>query len=325
MTSIVDFTGVPELKKHSMSKYHIQTFYFFKTIDSQHLLSVRAWLILRAEFWNVQGLVILGTEGLNTTLAAVAEESLDSFVADVESFFSVSNLPIKRSLSDKSPFRKFVVKVRDEIVSLGRPDVVPDGEHRHLSPEDWHSMLDRDDVIVIDTRNDYEYEIGTFEKALDLNIKEFSEFPDRIKALDTDKQKPHLIFCTGGIRCEKAIFAMEEQGYKNVYQLDGGILNYIEKFPNGKFNGECFVFDSRVAVGQDLLPSQKYSLCPQCGEVGSLEITCVKCEEPSKLCKKCHALVAEKPEYETCSKNCRHHYKLNPHKKSPQQKQFYHR
>lgn len=185
-------------------------------------------------------------------------------------------------------------------------------------------MLGNDDVVVVDTRNDYEYELGTFEKAIDLEIKEFTEFPEKIQQKSPDKEKTHLIFCTGGIRCEKAIFEMEKQGYQKVYQLDGGILNYMDKYPEGKFEGECFVFDSRVALGNDLTPTKKYSLCPQCGDVAGIEIQCRKCDEPSKLCKKCMEITQTKPEYETCSKNCRYHFKRNPTAKGPQQKQFYH-
>ncbi len=308
-----------------MPLYDVQSFYFFKKLEAQSLFSIRAWLMLKAEFFSVSGLVILGEEGLNTTLAARNSEQLDLLVKEIQQFFEQPTFDIKKSTSDKAPFRKFVVKIRDEIVTLGRPDVVPLGSHRHLSPEEWHKLIEQKDVVVIDTRNDYEYEIGTFEKAIDLNMKEFTEFSDKIKTLNTDKEKPHLIFCTGGIRCEKAIYEMEEQGYKNVYQLEGGILNYMEKFPEGHFKGECFVFDSRVALNKDLKPSTLYSLCPQCGEVGSIEIDCKKCDEPTKLCKKCHKIALDKPEYHTCSKNCRHHYSLNPTQKGPQQKQFYHR
>lgn len=307
-----------------MSLYQVQTFYFFKDLKQEELLSIRAWLMGRAEMRNVLGLIILGTEGLNTTMAAKEDGDLDGFVQDLKSFFDVDFNNIKESTSEKAPFRKFVVKIREEIVTLGRPEFIPGEKRSHISPSEWHKMLEQDDVVVIDTRNDYEYEIGTFRKALDLNIKEFTEFPDKIKELGGDKEKPHLIFCTGGIRCEKAIYEMEAQGYKNVYQLDGGILKYMEEYPEGYFDGECFVFDSRVAVNKDLQPSEVYSLCPQCGEVGSLEITCKKCDEPSKICKKCNEVAKEKPEYMTCSKNCRHHYLRAPDKKGPQQKQFYH-
>jgi len=307
-----------------MSLYHVQTFYFFVDLPQDQLLSLRAWLILKAERHNILGLIILGGEGLNTTLASRNEEELALFVKEVKNFFSAPDFQIKKNTSDKAPFRRFVVKIREEIVTLGRPDIVPRGERRHLSPEKWHQMLQQEDVVVIDTRNDYEVEVGTFKKAIDLKIKEFREFPERMMALQSDKEKPHLIFCTGGIRCEKAIYEMEQQGYKNVYQLEGGILSYMEKFPEGHFDGECFVFDSRVAVGKDLKPSGRYTLCPQCGEVASLEIVCRKCDEPSKLCKSCYGQVEITPSLETCSKNCNYHYQRDPKRKGPQQKQFYH-
>lgn len=307
-----------------MSLYHVQTFYFFVDLPQDQLLSLRAWLILKADRHKILGLIILGGEGLNTTLASRSQEDLALFVQEMKSFFSAPDFQIKKSTSDKAPFRRFVVKVREEIVTLGRPNIVPSGERRHLSPGEWHQMLQKEDVVVIDTRNDYEVEVGTFNKAIDLKIKEFREFPERMKVLQTDKEKPHLIFCTGGIRCEKAIYEMEQQGYTNVFQLEGGILSYMEKFPEGQFEGECFVFDSRVAVGKDLKPSERYTLCPQCGEVASLEIVCRKCDEPSKLCKSCHSQIETAPSLETCSKNCNYHYQRDPERKGPQQKQFYH-
>jgi UPF0176 protein len=308
-----------------MALYSVQTFYFFKDLQPDQLLSIRAWLMGHAKAHQVLGLVILGPEGLNTTLAATSPESLQVFVDDLFKFFGAPKASkIKESQSKKPPFRRFVVKIREEIVTLGRPEFIPRERRRHLSPQEWDQMLLRDDVVVVDTRNDYEYEIGTFKKAIDLNIKEFTEFPEKIREIDSDKEKPHLIFCTGGIRCEKAIYEMEKQGFTNVYQLDGGILNYMQEFPDGQFEGECFVFDSRVALNKDLQPSEKFSLCPQCGEVGSQQITCRKCDQPAKLCNKCHTLVAEQPEYETCSKNCRYHYSRDPLTKGPQQKQFYH-
>ena len=307
-----------------MALYHVQTFYFFQDLPKSQLESLKAWLKCQAQSHEVLGLIILGTEGLNTTLASTSSTNLNRFVATIRQFFGEHSFDVKQSESEKPPFRKFVVKIREEIVTLGRPEFVPSNNHNHLSPEQWHEMMGEQDVVVVDTRNDYEIEIGTFDKAIDLEMKEFTEFPDKIRDLGSDKSKPHLIFCTGGIRCEKAIFEMESQGYEKVYQLDGGILNYMKEFPEGHYKGECFVFDSRVAVGKNLEPSKQYSLCPQCGEVGSVEIQCNKCGSPSKLCKKCLSIAEEKPEYHTCSKNCRYHYARDPDQKSAQQKQFYH-
>lgn len=307
-----------------MKKYLISSFYYFKTLPEEDLETIKAHIKSLAKDFNILGLMIIGTEGINTTLSTKDQEKMDSFIKSLRSYLELPELFIKSSSSEKAPFRRFVVKIRDEIVTIGRTDIVPGEENNHLSPEDWHKMMERDDVVVVDTRNDYEVEIGTFDKAIDLKIKEFTEFSDKMKTLETDKEKPHLIFCTGGIRCEKAIYDLQEQGFKNVYQLDGGILNYIEKFPNQKFNGECFVFDSRVSVDQNLEPSKVHSLCPQCGEVGSIEIQCKRCDSDAKICKSCHGKLEEQPSLETCSKNCEHHYRMRPGQKGPQQKQFYH-
>ncbi|MCJ8277134.1 MAG: hypothetical protein HRT44_01145 [Bdellovibrionales bacterium] len=307
-----------------MRKYLIKSFYFFKDLPEETLEDNRQLLKKWANELGIHGLVIIGKEGFNTTLSAKEHEQLPLFIDKVKEHFGIDDIFIKTSYSEKAPFRRFVAKVRDEIVTIGRPDIVPGDLNNHLSPEQWNQMMERDDVVVVDTRNDYEIEIGTFENALDLNIKEFTEFPDKMEAAGTDKEKPHLIFCTGGIRCEKAIYDMQERGFKNVYQLDGGILNYLEQKPNEKFQGECFVFDSRVSVDQELNPSEQYSLCPQCGEVGTIEINCKRCDAETKICKNCHSKLDEQPSLETCSKNCEHHYRLRPGQKGPQQRQFYH-
>ncbi len=307
-----------------MQQYTIKTLYAFRPLDESALSSYAQTLVQKAAEKNVIGLVIMGKEGFNTTVAAPHAESLDSFIEDIKSTLSiVETSMIKTSYSQKRPFRRFDVKIREEIVTFEREEFVPKGEHRHLSPQKWNEYLNRDDVVVIDTRNTYETEIGKFKKALDLEIAEFVEFSDKIKNLDTDREKPHLIYCTGGIRCEKAIYEMEAQGFKNVFQLEGGILNYLEQCPDDGFEGECFVFDSRVAVDQKLQPSQQYSLCPHCGDVSSEALDCVKCDHHFLLCKKCLEKSKDDNSLKTCSKNCRHHYQLRPDRKGPHQKQYY--
>lgn len=304
--------------------FTIKTFYAFSALAEERLTEYTTTLTERAQALGVLGLIILGKEGFNTTLCASNESFLDLFITDLLKVLGIQETSlIKTSTSAKRPFRRFDVKIRPEIVTLDREDFVPAGQHRHLSPANWEKMM-AEDVVVIDTRNIYETKIGKFKKAVDLEIDEFTDFPEKIKNLGSDKEKPHLIYCTGGIRCEKAIFEMEAQGFKNVYQLEGGILNYLEQFPNSQYEGECFVFDSRVAVDQNLSPSERYSLCPHCGDVSSIEVLCLKCDSPSKLCEKCYDTSLEQKEIQTCSKNCRHHYKLRPDTKSPQQRQFYH-
>lgn len=308
-----------------MRQYVIKTFYAFTPVDPAELDQIRTKLEKSAEKTKTLGLIILGKEGFNTTIASLDAEGIETFIQSLKETLNIQTTSlIKTSFSEKRPFRRFDVKIRSEIVTFDREDYVPKGEHRHLSPKDWNELIKRDDVVVIDTRNDYEVEIGKFKKAIDFGIEEFTEFGEKLKALDSDRNKPHLIYCTGGIRCEKAIFELEAQGFKNVYQLEGGILNYLEQFPNEEYEGECFVFDSRVAVDQNLKPSKKYSLCPHCGDTSSEDISCLKCDSEAKLCKSCLEISKTQKDVQTCSKNCRYHYNLHPDRKGQQQKIFYH-
>jgi UPF0176 protein len=229
------------------------------------------------------------------------------------------DLFFKDSVSDKAPFRRFKVKIREEIVTTGIPEMMPpDGKNHHLSPAEWNRVLkeEADDIVMIDTRNWYEYKIGTFKGAMNPNIEKFTDFPQYIEAQGISKDKKMLIFCTGGIRCEKGILELQKQGYDNVFQLDGGIINYMKEYPRDQFEGECFVFDHRVALDQDLQPSKKYGLCPHCGQPSEIKIDCKRCDSEELICVDCAELEFKK---DTCSKNCVHQFKLHPDKKGLKQ------
>ena len=268
---------------------------------------------------SVRGLTILGTEGINATYS-VDKKIAEEFKRELCKIFALDNLPFKLSWADKHAFHDFKIKVRKEIVTLERPDLVPTGTENHASPDEWHRMMKNDDPVVIDTRNSYEYEIGHFKGALNPQIEEFSEFPGWLKKMDLPKDKKVLIYCTGGIRCEKAILEMQEQGFSDVHQLDGGIIKYLEAFkesqPESLYDGECFVFDYRVAVDHDLNPTQKYKLCPHCGQPAACQIDCVQCGRTDVVCDTCltkgetEAGSRLKNQYHTCSKNCAHHFRM---------------
>lgn len=308
-----------------MVSYVIQTFYSFEPVTGD-LEALKAELCQRAQTRSVMGLLILSAEGFNTTIASTNEGDLTEFQKDILSTLKLSSTSlVKTSTAEKRPFKRFNVKVRSEIVTLGKEEYLPtNDQNHHLSPADWQKYLESDDVVVVDTRNTYETEIGKFSGAIELGIDEFREFPEKIKELDTDKSKPHLIYCTGGIRCEKAIFEMQKQGFEKTYQLEGGILNYLEHMPNKSYEGECFVFDSRVSLDQNLNVTQRYSLCPHCGDVGLDDLNCLKCDHEFKMCKPCQEKIAKDKSVQTCSKNCRYHYQRDPSSKSPQQRQYYH-
>jgi len=294
------------------------SFYKFMNLRDDEVATYAKQLQIFGEQNHLEGLIIMGREGINATISG-QKSKLDVFMQQLKMLLGAEDIEIKESLSDFAPFKKFKVKVRDEIVSLGKPGIRPTSQNNHLSPEEWDKVLSEEDVVVLDTRNWYETKIGKFAGAIDPNIDEFNEFPEFLKKSDIPKDKKVLIYCTGGIRCEKAIYEMQSQGFEKVFQLEGGILKYIEKFPNKKFSGECFVFDHRVAVDQNLKPSQNFKLCPHCGQPSAHKISCRKCDHEAWICDQC----MQEESRQTCSKNCAHHYLRKPNVKGHKQFQGY--
>ena len=202
----------------------------------------------------LKGTILLAHEGINFFLAG-SQTSIDSFIGYVEEDSRFVDIPLKVSYSDYQPFRRMNVRLKKEIISLGLKHIKPaeiSGED--ITPTAFKQLLDAgEEVIVLDTRNEYECRIGTFEDALELNIRSFRDFPRAISELDDDlKNKPIVMFCTGGIRCEKASLVMMDAGFTDVKQLKGGILGYFEEVGGDYWNGDCFVFDRRVAVNPEL-------------------------------------------------------------------------
>jgi len=296
--------------------HHIAAFYSFVRLEN--LEAIKQDLEAKADELDLRGLLILGPEGFNSTTSCTSEVNLDRFKSWVRDYFKVPALAFKDSQSERAPFRRFKVKIRDEIVTAGLPGIMPpSGKNRHLSPSEWNQVMKEDqDAVLIDTRNWYEYNVGTFKGALNPDIEKFTDFPEYIEKQGISKDKKMLIFCTGGIRCEKGILELQGKGYDNVYQLDGGILNYLSQYPNDQFDGECFVFDHRVSVDQNLAPSARYVLCPHCGQPAEEKIVCKRCDHEEKICVTCLALEFKK---ETCSKNCAHQWQLNPGRKGHRQ------
>ncbi|PWU18662.1 MAG: hypothetical protein C5B49_06895 [Bdellovibrio sp.] len=297
----------------------ITTFYFFKAMGSlADLPAVRKELEQKGRELGLHGLFILAPEGLNTTCSGGSETMISSFKSWIKERFNLSHLDAKDSLSERAPFGEFKVKIRPEICTLGSPGLVPtQKENGHLSAEEWERVLrEEKNVVLIDTRNDYEYDIGTFQGAINPKIEQFSDFPDFVEEQGYEQDQKILIFCTGGVRCEKAILDLQQRGYTNVLQLQGGILNYLQKFPRSKFLGECFVFDQRVALDQDLQPTRQYCLCPHCGQPGKIKLNCIRCDGDAVICARC---ASRSVCGETCSKNCAHHYALSPKKKGRRQ------
>lgn len=278
--------------------WFLSSFYVFVSLDDPPRVAANLRAFSQAR--GLRGLVILAKEGFNAGLAAPNPEALAEAKSLFREIAAGAPLDEKDSTHEKAPYQGFQIKLRDEIVSLGRPDLLPTPTARKLSPEEWDQAIDGG-AILLDTRNTYESRIGSFPGAIKPALRAFSEFPEAVRQANLPKDRPILIFCTGGIRCEKAAAALNEQGYERVYQLDGGILRYLEKTGGGRWDGECFVFDHRVAVTRELEPTSRFGLCPLCGQAAEHEVRCLHCARPTRLCPECRDLGV-------CSKNCRHHH-----------------
>lgn len=285
--------------------YHVHAFYRFIALDGAQLPKLRERIFDAGRQHEIQGLILLATEGVNGTVAG-PPEGMREFNAALRTILGINELEVKENTCPFQPFRRFKVELREEIVSLRSPNLPKvGGRHGHLSPQEFHAMVGREDVVVVDTRNRYETRIGTFRNAVDPQIDRFSQFPEFLAQSGIPKDKTILMYCTGGIRCEKAIYAAEQLGYQKVFQLDGGILNYFAQIPEGgAFEGECFVFDNRVAVDAALQPTSRYRLCPHCGEPADESQPCVECGDAAFVCTRCR----EERGRHTCSKNCQYHY-----------------
>jgi UPF0176 protein len=204
---------------------------------------------------HIKGTILLAREGINGTIAGLPDD-IHSVLNYLKQDPRFSDLEHKESYADTHPFYRMKVKLKKEIVTMGVPSVNPNNTvGTYVKPEDWNALISDPDVILLDTRNDYEVHIGTFKGAVDPKTTTFREFPKYVKNnLDKTKHKKVAMFCTGGIRCEKASSYMLEQGFDEVYHLQGGILKYLETVPEAEslWQGECFVFDQRVAVKHGL-------------------------------------------------------------------------
>jgi len=202
----------------------------------------------------LKGTVLVAPEGINFFLAG-SDEGLERFVNHLERDARFQGVPLKVSFTEYQPFNRMNVRRKQEIISVGMDHVRPaDGTGPEITPEAFKAKLDAGEPVhVLDTRNDYELRIGTFENAIDLDIRSFRAFPEAIQSLpESMKNEEIVMFCTGGIRCEKASIIMMEAGFTNVKQLQGGILGYFESVGGAHWNGDCFVFDQRVAVNPSL-------------------------------------------------------------------------
>lgn len=275
------------------NKFRIAALYKFASLPNFEEL--REPIREACERFAVRGTLLLAEEGINGTIAS-SPDGIDGILDYLRTVPGLEDLDHKESFADTQPFYRMKVRLKKEIVTIGVPGTNPNervGEY--VDPEGWNELIAQDDVVVIDTRNDYETALGTFHGAIDPDIKTFREFPEYVhRELDPSKHKRVAMFCTGGIRCEKASAYMLNQGFEEVYHLRGGILKYIEAMPKEKsaWEGDCFVFDERVAVDHDLEPAD-YALCRGCRNPVSPEDKLSPHYEEGISCPRCYADLTE--------------------------------
>ena len=247
-----------------MSVIVVALYKFVKLPDygeiQQSLLSI-------CEAQGIKGTILLAEEGINGTIAG-SRQGIDAVIDFLHSDSRFKDLEYKESTAESPPFQRMKVRLKKEIVTLGLSEVNPSEQvGTYVNPKDWNEIISNPEVTVIDTRNDYEVSIGTFQRAENPQTESFREFPEyAVENLNPNKNKKVAMFCTGGIRCEKATSYLISQGFEEVYHLKGGNLKYLEEVPKEEslWSGECFVFDERVAVVHGLEPGS-YDMCPSCG------------------------------------------------------------
>ena len=281
-----------------MAEIVVSSFYKYISLDSPESFQKE-----HLEFCNsigIKGKVLVAKEGINGTVSGTKEQ-IEQYENKLNSYKEFSDVKFKRTTSLYHPFKKTIVRIRNEIVT-SRFKVEAKKVGNHLSPSEVKKLYDnKEDFIILDARNNYESKIGKFKNAITPNIKTFRQFTKVIPELKKYKDKKIIMYCTGGVRCEKASALLIKEGFKDVNQIDGGILNYIEQYPDTYFEGRCFVFDHRLSVesGENV---KDISICELCHEPCSNYINCANtyCDKLFIACKECRDQLKH-----TCSKNCR--------------------
>jgi len=276
---------------------------------------------------DVRGTLLLANEGINGTIAG-PRAGIDTVLGWLREDPRLAALEHKESFHDAHPFLRTKVKLKKEIVTMGVEGIDPNRTvGTYLSPQEWNAVISDPETLLIDTRNDYEVEVGTFKGAINPETRTFREFPEYVKeTLDPARHKKVAMFCTGGIRCEKSTAYLKEQGFEEVYHLKGGILKYLEEMPKEEslWEGECFVFDERVTVDHDLNPGE-FDQCHACrrpiseeekaSEKFQLGVSCPKCFDESSPEQKARFAERQK-QIELARARGRQHRGQNPRKQS---------
>jgi UPF0176 protein len=265
----------------------VAAFYRFQRLGDLPALQIALKALCEAN--GVRGILLIAPEGFNGTIAA-SRQAIDEVLSGLRMLTGAAEIEVKFSSAARPPFRRLKVRIKKEIVTIGDPAVDPNARvGAYVEAQDWNAMIADPEVMLIDTRNAYEVAIGTFAGAVDPGTRTFGEFPAYVSAnLNPAKHRKIAMFCTGGIRCEKASSFMLGQGFEEVYHLKGGILKYLETVPESesRWQGGCFVFDERVAVGHGLEP-QPVRLCQSCNTPLDAEALASPGYEEGVSCPRC--------------------------------------
>lgn len=271
----------------------VAALYKFVSLDDYREL--RQPLLEQMLAHDIKGTLLLAAEGINGTVAG-SRSGIDALLAWLAADPRFAGLEHKESHVDEPPFYRSKVKLKKEIVTLGVEGIDPNSMVGHyVEPKDWNALISDPDVLLVDTRNHYEFELGSFQGAIDPNTASFREFPQFVADnLDPGKHKKVAMFCTGGIRCEKSTGLLLKQGFEEVYHLKGGILKYLEEIPeqDSLWRGDCYVFDNRVAVNHRLEQSD-YELCHGCRYPISQQDKQSSHYQPGVCCPRCHDSLSE--------------------------------
>ena len=241
------------------------TGYKFTPIEDE--LHLKETILRRSINLNLKGTVLISSKGLNFSVSGT-KNNIDKFIVFIHSDSRFADVDVKITYNEYQPFRKMLVRIKKEIISMGIEEIDPfQFTGQKISPKELNKKLNNNEnIVLLDTRNEYEVRLGTFKNAIDLNLDSFRDFPKEIEKLRKKLNgKEVVMFCTGGIRCEKASALMLKNGFENIQQIDGGVINYFKETGGRHWNGDCFVFDDRVALDKDLLETD-YVLCFRCRE-----------------------------------------------------------
>ncbi|WP_444918987.1 oxygen-dependent tRNA uridine(34) hydroxylase TrhO [Microbulbifer sp. JMSA003] len=276
-----------------MNQFVVCALYKFVTLENFETLRTPLLDVMQEN--SVRGTLLLAQEGINGTVAG-SREGIDAVLAHLKSDERLTDLDYKESITQAMPFLRSKVKLKKEIVTMGVEGIDPlRTVGTYVKPKDWNALISDPEVVVVDTRNDYEFQVGTFKNSINPETETFREFPKYVKEnMDPAKHKKVAMFCTGGIRCEKSTAYMKEQGFEEVYHLHGGILKYLEEVPaeESLWEGECFVFDERVTVNHNL-ERGKYDQCNACRMPITEEDQQSPLFEQGVSCPHCHDKVPE--------------------------------